>query len=216
MQTDSAMKVEPVTLRGRVVRLEPMRIEHVDALAKVGLDPELWRWIPSPVRDAQEMRAYVETALEERSRGASLPFVIFEQAGGEVIGSTRYGNIEPRHFRLEIGWTWITAHQQRTGANTEAKLLLLTHAFEALGANRVELKTDALNAKSRAAIRRIGAVEEGTLRSHMVIPWAHRIRDTVYFSIIRSEWPQTKARLEELSRASGPPPPARTAGAWSR
>ncbi len=200
MQTQAVMKVEPVILQGRVVRLEPMRLDHVDALAKVGLDPQLWRWIPTPVRDARDMRAYVETALGERARGASMPFVICEQAGGAAIGSTRYGNIEPLHRRLEIGWTWITAAHQRTGANTEAKLLLLAHAFEALGANRVELKTDALNAKSRAAIARIGAVEEGTLRSHMVVPWQDRIRDTVYFSIIRSEWPQAKARLERMLR----------------
>ncbi len=201
MQARAEMKVEPVTLRGRVVRLEPMAIDHVDALARVGLDPELWRWIPSPVRDARDMHAYVETALEERARGASMPFVIVAQASGEVIGSTRYANIEPVHRRLEIGWTWLTASHQRTGANTEAKLLLLTHAFDTLGANRVELKTDALNAKSRAAIARIGAVEEGTFRSHMVIPWQDRMRDTVYFSIIRSEWPRTRARLERLSAA---------------
>jgi RimJ/RimL family protein N-acetyltransferase len=194
------MKVEPVTLPGRVVRLEPLRLDHAEALAKVGLAPELWQWIPSPVRNAQEMRAYVETALEERSRGVSMPFAIVAQASGEAIGSTRYGNIEPAHRRLEIGWTWLTPAHQRTGANTEAKLLLLTHAFEALGANRVELKTDALNAKSRAAIARIGAVEEGTFRSHMVIPWAGRVRDTVYFSIIRSEWPRAKARLEGMLR----------------
>ena len=202
MQAHAEMKVGPVTLRGRVVRLEPMGIDHVDALARVGLDAELWRWIPSPVRDARDMRAYVETALEERARGASMPFVIVGQAAGEVIGSTRYANIEPVHRRLEIGWTWLTASHQRTGANTEAKLLLLAHAFETLGANRVELKTDALNAKSRAAIARIGAVEEGTFRSHMVIPWQDRVRDTVYFSIIRSEWPRTKARLERLSGAA--------------
>src|SRR5262252_7809386 len=150
------MNVEPVTLAGTVVRLEPLTMDHAPALSLVGLDPELWRWIPTSVNTPEEMRLYVAKALDEFSRGASLPFVIVHQARGEVIGSTRYGNIEPVHHRLEIGWTWVPPRHQRTAANTEAKLLLLTHAFESLGANRVELKTDALNEKSRRAILRLG------------------------------------------------------------
>jgi N-acetyltransferase len=188
------MHVAPVTLRGRAVRLEPLGMEHVAALSRVGLEPELWRWIPKAVTTQEEMRGYVETALEDQARGVSLPFVIVDQAAGTIIGSTRYGNIEPSHRRLEIGWTWIAPAFQRTAANTEAKLLLLTHAFETLHANRVELKTDALNQRSRTAILRLGAVEEGTFRRH-VITASGRVRDTVYFSIVDTEWPAIKQRL---------------------
>ena len=186
--------IKPVTLSGTSVRLEPMTLAHVAALSRVGLEPELWRWIPSPVTTAEEMRSYVQTALDEQQRGVSLPFVIVDEASGQIIGSTRYGNIEVAHRRLEIGWTWLTTAFQRSRANTEAKLLLLTHAFEILGMHRVELKTDALNAKSRAAIARTGATQEGIFRKHMITA-SGRIRDTVYFSIIDSEWPAIKARL---------------------
>jgi N-acetyltransferase len=188
------MNPEPVTLNGRVVRLEPLTLEHVEPLAAVGLDPELWRWIPNQVTTVAEMRAYVETALDEQRRGVSLPFAIVDQASGRPIGSTRYGNIERAHRRLEIGWTWYATAYQRTAANTEAKLLLLGHAFDALGAHRVELKTDALNEKSRNAILRIGATQEGIFRRH-IITASGRVRDTVYFSILDSEWPAVKARL---------------------
>jgi RimJ/RimL family protein N-acetyltransferase len=189
------LTIEPVTLRGSVVALEPMRMDHVDALTRVGLDPELWRWIPSSVSSAEEMRGYVATALDEQRRGVSLPFVIIARGTEQVVGSTRYGNIDLANRRLEIGWTWVTVAHQRTAVNTEAKLLLLTHAFERLQVNRVELKTDALNLKSRAAITRLGAIEEGTLRKHLVTSTG-RIRDTVYFSIIDTEWPAVKRRLE--------------------
>ncbi len=188
------MHVEPVTLIGKHVRLEPLTLDHVDALVRVGLDPELWRWIPTPVTTADEMRDYVERALDELRRGVSLPFAIVDEVSDHVIGSTRYGNIEIDHRRLEIGWTWYAATHQRTAANTEAKLLLLTHAFETLGAMRVEFKTDALNVKSRTAIARLGAVEEGTFRKHMLTA-SGRARDTVYFAILESEWPTVKARL---------------------
>jgi RimJ/RimL family protein N-acetyltransferase len=188
------MVVEPTTLRGRVVRLEPLRIEHVDALSRVGLEPDIWRWSPTAMATPDDMRAYVMTALDELRRGVSVPFVIIDQAGGRVIGSTRFANIEPTHHRLEIGWTWIAPAYQQTAVNTEAKLLLLTRAFETLHANRVELKTDALNSQSRAAILRIGAIEEGTFRNHM-ITYSGRVRDTVYFSIIDTQWPAIKSRL---------------------
>jgi RimJ/RimL family protein N-acetyltransferase len=188
------MIVEPVTLHGEATRLEPMTLEHVEALTRVGLDPDLWRWIPFPVATAGEMRDYVERALDEQRSGISLPFVIFETKTGEVIGSSRYMSIMPRHRRLEIGSTWLTVAHQRTRANTEAKLLLLTHAFETLGTIRVELKTDALNEKSRRAIARIGAVEEGTFRKHLITQ-SGRVRDTVYFSILDTEWPAIKTKL---------------------
>ncbi len=194
---NARMEVRPVVLEGRIVRLEPLAIEHVPGLARVGLDAELWRWIPTPVTTPAEMQTYVETALEEQRRGVSLPFAIVARGSGETIGCTRYGNIEPAHRRLEIGWTWYAKAQQRTGANTEAKLLLFTHAFETLGAYRVELKTDALNEKSRNAILRIGATQEGIFRRHLITA-SGRVRDTVYFSILDSEWPAAKQRLEAM------------------
>jgi RimJ/RimL family protein N-acetyltransferase len=199
MQPMQIAPVTPITLSGSVVRLEPLSLAHVDGLVSVGLDTELWRWIPTQVADAAQMQSYVQAALAEQSRGVSLPFAIVLQASGLVIGCTRYMNIERAHKRLEIGSTWLTASVQRTGANTEAKLLLLSHAFEVLQANRVELKTDALNAKSRAAIARIGATEEGIFRQHVVCA-SGRVRDTVYFSIVASEWPAVKARLQGMLR----------------
>jgi N-acetyltransferase len=172
-----------------------MMAGHIDALSRVGLKPELWRWTQASIATPDDMRAYALQALDELHRGVSLPFVIITQGSGEVVGSTRYGNIDPPNRRLEIGWTWITPAYQRTAVNTEAKLLLLSHAFERLGAHRVELKTDALNEKSRKAILRLGAVEEGIFRKHIVTA-SGRVRDTVYYSIIDTEWPAVKARLE--------------------
>jgi len=188
------MTVQPTTLAGRYVRLEPLRPDHVDGLVDVGLDPELWRLNSTSVTTADDMREYVATALDEQRRGVALPFAVVDQASGQVIGSTRYANIVPEHHRLEIGWTWYAAPYQRTAVNTEAKLLLLTHAFEVLGAMRVEFKTDALNVRSRTAIARLGAVEEGTFRKHMRTA-SGRIRDSVYFSIVDAEWPAVKERL---------------------
>jgi RimJ/RimL family protein N-acetyltransferase len=186
----------PVTLASPDVRLEPLTPAHADALARVGLDPELWRWIPTQIGSVDEMRAYVATALDEQQRGVSLPFAIVDAVGDEVIGSTRFGNIDVRNRRLEIGWTWLARSHQRTRANTAAKRLLLGHAFDALGANRVELKTDALNQKSRAAIGRIGATQEGIFRQHVVCA-SGRVRDTVYFSILATEWPAVRRHLDE-------------------
>jgi N-acetyltransferase len=188
--------LEPVTLTGRFVRLEPLSLDHLDGLARVGLDPELWRWIPSAVTSRDEMRGYIETALAEQRAGVSLPFAVMDAKSGEAIGSTRYGNISEPNRRLEIGWTWYTPTRQRTPVNTEAKLLLLTHAFERLGMIRVEFKTDALNEKSRNALLRIGAVQEGIFRRHLICE-SGRVRDTVYFSILDTEWPEKKRRLEE-------------------
>jgi RimJ/RimL family protein N-acetyltransferase len=202
MKLADSMKIEPVILRGSTVRLEPLTLDHVAALTKVGLEPALWRWIPNQVRTPEDMQAYVLTALDEQRRGVALPFVIIDQASDQAIGSTRYANIETSHRRLEIGWTWLTPSHQRSGANTEAKLLLLTHAFDVLGAIRVELKTDSLNEKSRTAIARLGAVEEGTFRNHMIIPDTGRVRHTVYFSIIDSEWPAIKASLTARLRSA--------------
>lgn len=201
--TSKEMIVEPVTLSGEVVQLEPMRSEHAPMLADVGVDAELWRWIPDPVHTRDDMLAYVSAALDQQSRSLSLPFTIVERASGKTIGSTRYANIERLHHRVEIGWTWIAAPWQRTAVNTECKYLLLRHAFETLGCIRVELKTDSLNEKSRKAIARIGAREEGIFRNHMITSTG-RIRHSVYFSLIDSEWPQVKARLEEKLKRTGP------------
>jgi N-acetyltransferase len=187
--------VTATTLEGARIRLEPLAEAHHAALCAVGLDPDLWRWVPKPVHTAADMAAYIAVALAERRAGRALPFAIVDKTTGQAIGSTRYGAIEPAHRRVEIGWTWLGRSWQRTGANTEAKYLLLQHAFETLGCIRVELKTDALNERSRAAIRRIGAREEGTLRSHMITA-SGRIRDTVYYSILDAEWPEVKTVLE--------------------
>ena len=195
--------VEPVTLTGTVVRLEPVGLEHLDALADVGLDPVVWRWIGFPVRTKDDLRRYIEDALRDRAAGRAMPFAILEAATGRPVGSTRFGNIDLFNRRVEIGWTWVAPAWQRTAMNTEAKLLLLEHAFDRLGCNRVEFKTDSLNTQSRGALLGIGAVEEGTLRNHMVTE-SGRLRHTVYFSVIRDEWPAVRERLQErLVRGGG-------------
>src|SRR5208282_507618 len=191
------MIVAPVTLEGRHVRLEPLSQAHQADLAAVGLAEDLWRWIPTPVRTPEDMSAYIAIALEEQARGVALPFALIEKADGKAIGSTRYANIDRTHHRVEIGWTWVAPAWQRTAVNTEAKYLLLRYAFETLGCIRVELKTDSLNERSRAAILRIGAREEGTFRNHM-ITGSGRIRHSVYFSILDSEWPAVKSRLQTM------------------
>jgi len=191
------MQLEPVTLEGRHVRLVPLTPEHVPALWEAGNDPDIWRWTLNRPASEDDMRRYVEAALAKRAAGGAFPFATLEAGTGRVIGSTRYHNWEPPHPRVEIGYTWISRPWRRTPVNTEAKYLMLRHAFETLGLARVELRTDALNARSRAAIARIGGIEEGTLRRHMLND-AGRIRDTVYFSILDDEWPQVKLRLEEM------------------
>lgn len=190
------MIIQPTTLTGEHVRLEPLALTHLADLTRVGLDDDLWKWIPTQVRTVAEMKAYIELALDEQARGVSLPIAIIEKSSGRAIGSTRYGNVSRENRRVEIGWTWVAREWQRTRVNTECKYLLLNYAFEALGCIRVELKTDSLNERSRAAILRIGAKQEGIFRNHMITSTG-RIRHTVYFSIVDSEWPQVKARLEE-------------------
>jgi len=189
------MRIEPVTLEGKHVRLEPLSLTHHAELCEVGLDEELWRWIPQNVRTADDMRAYIEEALRSQAQGTALPFATLDQASGRAIGSTRFGNIDRVNRHVEIGWTWLALAWQRTAANTAAKFLMLRHAFDTRKCLRVEFKTDSLNQRSRAALLRIGAKEEGIFRNH-VITWTGRIRHSVYFSIIDSEWPQVKASLE--------------------
>lgn len=188
--------LEPVTLGGNHVRLEPLSLHHLPGLIEVGLDRELWRWTLTLVETDADMRAYVEAALTNAGAGTEVPFATLEAASGRVIGSTRYLAIEPRHRRLEIGYTWLARPWQRTAANTEAKLLMLGHAFDDRGAQRIEFKTDSLNEKSRRALAGIGAVEEGTLRNHMVSQGGRR-RHTVYFSVIEEEWPAVRQRLRD-------------------
>ncbi len=189
------MTIEPVTLEGAVVRLEPLRESHFEALCEIGLEPELWQWTPFRVTNPEEMRAFIRAALDFQAAGSALPFVTIHKASGRVAGSTRFMNIDVPNRHLEIGSTWIGRDWRRTAVNTEAKYLMLRHAFDTLGAIRVELKTDALNQRSRTAILRIGAQEEGIFRSHM-LTWSGRRRDSVWFSIIDSEWPGVKKDLE--------------------
>lgn len=201
----SAREVDlrPVVLEGRVVRLEPLSIDHHAALCENGLDPDLWRWTLNLVRTPGEMRAYIEAALEAQAQGTALPFATSDRASGRVVGSTRFGNVSRADRRVEIGWTWIARPWQRTAVNTEAKYLMLAHAFEQWGCVRVEFKTDVLNETSRRALLRLGATEEGVLRRHMVASTG-RIRDTVYYSILDTEWPRVKVSLEEKLRSPKP------------
>jgi RimJ/RimL family protein N-acetyltransferase len=187
--------VEPVVLEGSTVRLEPLSLDHIPGLTDVGLDAEIWRWMPAIVQTPADLRSVVESALALAAEGREVPFATIERRTGRPIGSSRYLNIEPAHRRVEIGYTWLAPAWQRTAANTEAKLLQLTHAFDVLGALRVEFKTDSLNEKSRRALAAIGATEEGTFRNHMVMPTG-RIRHSVYFSVIVEEWPRVRQHLQ--------------------
>jgi len=187
------------TLEGTHVRLESFTREHIPALVEIGLDPELWRWTTTRAETPGDMVRYVESALAEGAAGRAFPFATVERSSGKVVGSTRFGAMDRGNRRVEIGWTWLARPWQRSGVNTEAKLLMLRHAFEVMGCIRVELKTDVLNQRSRAAIRRLGAVEEGTLRHHAVVEGG-RIRDTVYFSILAGEWPEVRQGLEARLR----------------
>jgi N-acetyltransferase len=205
------MQIGPVTLEGRHVRLEPMSLAHVPALWRVSAYEEIWRYIPYAVHSEDEMRAYVESELAKQQAGLVVRFTTIAKALAKPVGSTSYLNIDRQHRRLEIGGTWITPAWQRSPINTEAKYLQLCHAFETLGCIRVEFKTDSLNTKSRQALARIGAVEEGTFRNHMVMP-SGRIRHSVYFSITHEDWPAVKAHLEGLMAAYTPSPSGRGQG----
>lgn len=185
----------PPTLEGRLARLEPLTLDHVDALCRVGLDPAIWEWNPFDVSSRDEMLRYVRTALSWQEAGTAIPFATIAKATGTVVGSTRFGAIDRFNRHVEIGWTWLGTEWWRTGINTEVKLLQLTHAFELWNCYRVEFKTDALNARSRVAIERIGAKFEGTFRNHMVTS-TDRLRDSAYYSIVATEWPSAKSALE--------------------
>lgn len=186
--------VQPAVLQGRIVRLEPLSKEHLDDLARVAFEGNLWAWTVVQPADRAGLAAWIDAALASQAAGTEVPFATVDQASGRAIGSTRFMSIVPEHRRLEIGWTWVGLAHQRTGANREAKLLQLTHAFEALGANRVEFKTDSLNAKANPGLLGIGATFEGTFRNHMVMPGG-RLRHSNYYSVIREDWPAVKAAL---------------------
>lgn len=189
------MGFETVTLESDRVKLAPMTRDHLDALAEAGKYEELWRFTNAKADSREAMSAYMDTALTEAERGIAIPFVTIDKASATVVGSTRYHGIDPVNRRVEIGWTWITPSFQRSYVNSEAKYLMLRQAFDVWDCVRVEIKTDVLNEKSRSAILRLGAVEEGILRRH-TLTHTGRFRDTIYYSILDHEWPAVRAHLE--------------------
>lgn len=194
------MPVAPVTLEGHVVRLEPLARSHLEGLVETCADPAVWTYMPLDGSSPEGLARIVELALAAQAAGAELPFTTVERASGRLVGGTRYLAIDRTNHRLEIGYTFIARPWQRTAVNTEAKLLMLEHAFERLRANRVEFKTDSLNEPSRAAILRLGARFEGVFRNHLITRFG-RLRHSAYYSIIVEEWPVVRRTLEErLSR----------------
>lgn len=192
------MEVHPLTLNGQFVRLEPLSLQHVSGLADIGLEESIWRFmLYGKINSLADMHAWVEEMLRRQAAGADLPFAVRHLESGRLAGATRYLEISPKHRTLEIGGTWYGLEFQRSVVNTESKYLLLSHAFEKLGVVRVQFKTDQRNMPSQKAIERLGAVREGVLRSHMITPEGV-IRNSVYYSIIDSDWPAVKARLEEM------------------
>jgi RimJ/RimL family protein N-acetyltransferase len=191
--------VEPVVLQGRIVRLEPLSLDHLDDLARVAFEGDLWRWTVVQPADLHGLRRWIEAALATTANGSEMAFATVDLASGRAVGSTRFMSIVPEHKRLEIGWTWVGLAYQRTGANREAKLLQMTHAFDTLGANRVEFKTDSLNEKANPGLLGIGATFEGTFRNHMIMPGG-RLRHSNYYSVTVEEWPAVKELLKERIR----------------
>jgi RimJ/RimL family protein N-acetyltransferase len=196
------LHITPVTLTGAIIRLEPLSASHVPDLTVVGHDENIWRYmVYGDVMSQDRMAWFVEELLRRQARGTDLPFAVVLHATGRAIGCTRFMEIRADHRCVEIGGTWYGVEYQGTGINTEAKYLLLRHAFEELGCIRVQIKTDPRNARSLRAIERVGFVKEGILRQHMIRPDGV-IRDSVYYSIIDAEWPVAKARLEAMLASS--------------
>ena len=192
------MEVKPVVLIGRYVRLEPLTEEHAAGLTEIGLDDTIWQFMPYGImQNESDIRRWVRTILDRESVGTDLPFAVIHLASGRVAGTTRYMEIRSEHHGLEIGGTWYGAEFRRTQVNTECKYLLLEHAFEELKSIRVQLKTDSRNERSQRAIERIGAKREGVLRNHMILPNGY-FRHSIYYSIMDTEWPQVKIRLDEM------------------
>jgi N-acetyltransferase len=194
------MEVKPVTLTGQHVRLEPMTEAHIPGLAEIGVGQNFWHFmLYGDMNSTEDMRNWVRDILARAEKGGDVPFVAVHLASGRIAGATRYMTIVPEFRNLEIGGTWYGPEFQRTVVNSEAKYLLLRHAFETLSAIRVQLKTDSRNLRSQAAIERLGAVREGILRNHMILPDGY-FRHSVYYSILDTEWPEVKARLEGMLR----------------
>lgn len=190
-------RLQPVTFEGNLVRLEPLTLAHAPSLLAAAQDERIWRYTLHDPRTPESMRAYITSALEDRDRGEALPFAVHHRLAGRIIGATRFHSISAANRALEIGLTWYSPQFWRTGVNTECKYLMLRYAFDTLGCIRVEFKTDGRNDRSRAAILRLGAREEGTLRSKVIMRDGHR-RDAVYFSILDHEWPAVRERLEGM------------------
>ncbi len=192
------MEVTPVVLTGKHVRLDPMTEEHVPGLADIGVEQTFWDFmLYGNIKSVGDMHNWVLDILSRAKKGTDLPFIAIHLSSGRVAGATRYLNIMPHDRGLEIGGTWYGVDFQRTPVNTECKYLLLRHAFETLGCIRVQLKTDLRNERSQKAIERIGAVKEGVLRNHMILPDG-RYRHSVFYSILDTEWPGVKKSLEEI------------------
>ena len=191
---DAADWTRSPVLQGERVRLEPLDERHVPGLLAAAADPATWTWLFEPLDNETALRAWLADALRARDAGTEMPFAALDASTGRVVGSTRYMGIVPAHRRLEIGWTWLTPAIWGTGINVEAKLLLLTHAFDVLGAMRVELKTDARNERARAAILALGAQFEGVFRKHMRMADG-RIRDSAWYAITDEDWPAVRTRL---------------------
>ena len=197
------MEVKPVTLTGKYVQLEPLSEAHVPGLTAVGVNDDIWRWLPYGVmRNEDDIRRWVQNLLTQIPSGSVMPFAVIQLASGRVAGATRYMDIHPKDYALEIGGTWYGVEFQRTAVNTETKYLLLRHAFEDLKCIRVQIKTDLRNERSQKAIERIGAMREGVLRNNMIMPDGY-YRSSVYYSILDNEWPAVKARLEGMMNNGG-------------
>jgi RimJ/RimL family protein N-acetyltransferase len=188
------IQITPITLSGKHVRLEPLTFAHESALNEAATDGELWNTDVTIIPKADGMNDYIQFALDGLSHGTQLPFTIFQLPGNQIVGTTRFYDIFANDRKCAIGYTWLATRAQRTPVNTEAKLLMLTYAFETWKCVRVELITDVRNDQSRAAILRLGAKQEGILRKHIMLP-SGRIRDSVVFSIIDTEWPEVKTNL---------------------
>jgi RimJ/RimL family protein N-acetyltransferase len=194
------MKIEPITLSGKVVRLEPLSEDHVADLARVGLEPEIWHYMRyGRIENSEGLRAWVQELLSLQDKGTDLPFAVIYLASGRAIGSTRYLHMDIPNRSLEIGGTWYGLDYQGTLVNTECKYLLIRHAFENLGCVRVWFKTDRRNLHSQRALEKLGVVKEGVLRNHMILPDGY-VRDSVIYSLLPDEWPQVKAELEARLR----------------
>ncbi len=190
------------TLKGKVVRLEPLAMRHEQGLFEAARDPEVWRWMPSNAAESQEsFHRWFQDALAASEAGTEAAFVTLDARTGAPIGSTRYLALRPEHRGLEIGWTWLAPSRWKSGANVEAKLLMLEHAFEDLGCMRVEFKTDARNERSRKALAALPAKFEGIFRKHMLVRGG-QLRDSAYYSIIDDEWPEVRANLSQRLDAS--------------